>query len=396
MRILHAIPVYPPAWQYGGPVLSVSRLCEALVCAGHSVHVLTTNAGLPDLPQSMFQRPVIRNGVVINYFPVDSHRGIIRSKVMDANLNHALNNADILHLSSIWQPWANKLQRFANQAGIPVLQSARGALSAYSFRRSWWKKFPYYYFIQRPLLQKALGIHVTSIQELHEVSRHKLKPRCFLFPNPVDVSLPFINSDQRVFWRNHFNLVEPCRLLLVCGRQHHKKGLDILPILLSILANHQWFLLLVGSDEDGSGFRLLRAMTRLGLGHRVHVLPTVPSDELAGLFAAADLLLLPSRHENFGNVVIEALACGCPVIISDSTGVANDLLHKAPSDFGMVVPRTIHHWTTWLQAWFARPVIRANQTAEWVICHYSKEAVAQRAIDVYTTLINYCSSFKKV
>jgi hypothetical protein len=39
MRILHCLPVYAPAWQFGGPVLSVSRLCEALVVEGVDVEV---------------------------------------------------------------------------------------------------------------------------------------------------------------------------------------------------------------------------------------------------------------------------------------------------------------------------------------------------------------------
>ena len=48
MRVLHFLPVYAPAWQFGGPVLSVSRLCEGLAAEGVAVRVLTTDAGLPE------------------------------------------------------------------------------------------------------------------------------------------------------------------------------------------------------------------------------------------------------------------------------------------------------------------------------------------------------------
>ncbi|MEB3333644.1 MAG: hypothetical protein VKP70_01520, partial [Cyanobacteriota bacterium] len=51
MRLLHFLPVYAPAWQFGGPVLSVSRLCEGLARLGVEVEVITTNAGLPDWPE---------------------------------------------------------------------------------------------------------------------------------------------------------------------------------------------------------------------------------------------------------------------------------------------------------------------------------------------------------
>ena len=50
MQILHFLPVYVPAWQFGGPILSVSRLCEGLVSQGAQVRVITTNAGLPEFP----------------------------------------------------------------------------------------------------------------------------------------------------------------------------------------------------------------------------------------------------------------------------------------------------------------------------------------------------------
>jgi len=50
MRVVHVLPVWAPAWQYGGPVHSVGRLCEGLAAAGVTVEVLTTTAGLPHWP----------------------------------------------------------------------------------------------------------------------------------------------------------------------------------------------------------------------------------------------------------------------------------------------------------------------------------------------------------
>ena len=68
MRILHFIPVYKPAWRYGGPVRSVSELCEELVAQGVAVTVFTTNTdgnGVLDVPTD---QPVIVNGVQVYYF----------------------------------------------------------------------------------------------------------------------------------------------------------------------------------------------------------------------------------------------------------------------------------------------------------------------------------------
>ena len=67
MRVLHFLPVYAPAWQFGGPVLSVSRLCEGLVQLGIELRVITTNAGLPDFPAEQLGRPQLVNGVNVTY-----------------------------------------------------------------------------------------------------------------------------------------------------------------------------------------------------------------------------------------------------------------------------------------------------------------------------------------
>ena len=68
LSITHAIPVYAPAWHFGGPVLSVSRLCEGLAADGHQIKVITTNAGLPELPDNQLGRPVLLRGVEVTYY----------------------------------------------------------------------------------------------------------------------------------------------------------------------------------------------------------------------------------------------------------------------------------------------------------------------------------------
>jgi hypothetical protein len=128
MRILHFMPVYAPAWQFGGPVLSVSRLAEGLVQQGIDTRVVTTNAGLPQLPPEQLGQPQLRHGVMVTYFPVNQPNGPIQSKALLAALPAALEGVDLLHISAIWQPLGIPVQRAALARGIPVLASLRGAL----------------------------------------------------------------------------------------------------------------------------------------------------------------------------------------------------------------------------------------------------------------------------
>ena len=387
MRILHAIPVYAPAWQFGGPVLSVSRLCEALVAEGLSVEVITTNAGLTTTQQPTLGQPVLLNGVNVTYYPVDADTGPIRSSALVQDLPNVLERVDLLHLSAIWQPLGIPIQQAAWKLGVPVLHSLRGALSPYSLSQRWWKKLPYFLLRERPSLQRAAALHVTSLQEQRELKPLRLKAPCRLLPNPMNLSKLQHDPDLGRAWRQQLGLEFDQPVFVICGRQHHKKGLDILPDVLGALRHKPWSLLLVGQDEDGSGASLLRQLTRRGLADRVTQQATVPADSLGGLYNAADLLLLPSRHENFGNVVIEAMACGCGVLISDKTGVASDLQRDAPSGFGAVLPRQTEAWIRWLEHWLEAPERPGRAAAQWTAVHYSQAAVAAQAIEIYREIL---------
>ena len=114
LRITHVIPVYAPAFKFGGPVLSVSRLCEGLAKKGHQVRVITTNTGLPELPKYQLGKPIMRGGVEVTYFPIDHIKGPIRSKELKNALHNELRDIDLLHLSTVWHPLGIGVQREAS------------------------------------------------------------------------------------------------------------------------------------------------------------------------------------------------------------------------------------------------------------------------------------------
>lgn len=388
MRVLHFLPVYAPAWQFGGPVLSVSRLCEGLAAAGVEVRVLTTDAGLPREPAEAAGTPQWRNGVEVIRHPVDHQGGTIRSRALEANLDSALEGMDLLHLSAIWQPLGLPVQRAALKRGIPVLHGLRGALGPYSFRRGWWKKVPWYLLRERPLLQRAAGLHLTSHQEERELKGRGLTAPRWILPNPLDLQSLGVDPALGRQTRQQLGLAPEEPLFLICGRLHHKKGLDLLPHALAPLRDQPWRLLIVGAEGDGSGAALRAALEGRGLGERVLWQPTRAAADLAGIYNAADLLLLPSRHENFGNVVIEALACGAAVLVSDQTGVGGDLLAEAPPGYGRVLPRQPERWREALAAWLRQPQRAGDRCAAWAAARYGQEAVARQALGIYREILH--------
>jgi glycosyltransferase involved in cell wall biosynthesis len=108
-------------------------------------------------------------------------------------------------------------------------------------------------------------------------------------------------------------------LVLSVGRIARGKGLEHL---VEAVARLDRVRLAVAGPDDGHGLlpELLQLRDRLGAGERVHLLGTV--DDPFELYGDADVLALPSAHENFGMVAAEAAAAGTPSVVSDRCGVA--------------------------------------------------------------------------
>jgi D-inositol-3-phosphate glycosyltransferase len=80
----------------------------------------------------------------------------------------------------------------------------------------------------------------------------------------------------------------------------------------------------------------LQALTaRLGLSRQVRFIPAQPQEVLTRYYAAADVLVMPSHYESFGMVVLEAMACGTPVVASQVGGMASTVV---PGGTGFLAP----------------------------------------------------------
>lgn len=129
----------------------------------------------------------------------------------------------------------------------------------------------------------------------------------------------------------------PERFILFVGTLEPRKGIDTLIDALAALRQAQPELALVIAGKRGWYWeQLLQRIETQGLAAQVHVLDYVHEDDLVGLYAAAAVFALPSRYEGFGLPVLEAMACGAPVVttnvssLPEVTGEAG--LMVAPND----------------------------------------------------------------
>lgn len=134
--------------------------------------------------------------------------------------------------------------------------------------------------------------------------------------------------------RARCKLPEQAKALITVGALVERKGfhrvIDCLP---ALMARHPdlHYLIVGGASPEGDMESQLRAqVTRLGLGDRVRFLGPVPPEDLKWPLSAADVFVLATRNEGWANVILEAMACGLPVVATDVGGnrevVARDAL----------------------------------------------------------------------
>jgi glycosyltransferase involved in cell wall biosynthesis len=203
--------------------------------------------------------------------------------------------------------------QLARVRGVPYVISPRGVLVRELLRRkSYWVKTFWLRAFDARSLAGAARIHVTSDTELRELSAFGLRiAATILAPNGVDTP-PVLAADGGML-----ELSEPYGLFL--GRISWKKGLDRA---LRALVHTQARLLIVGGDDEGLQPALEREALQLGVTERIEFLGQRDGAQKWQLLRNARFLILPSYNENFGNVVAEAMAVRCPVIVTPEVGAA--------------------------------------------------------------------------
>jgi starch synthase len=195
--------------------------------------------------------------------------------------------------------------------------------------------------LRRPAVKLLRCLVVGSSAEAARLRSDRGLPpgRISTIPNPLD--LDQWAPGDRPAARSALGLPQDARVVVWHGRVDlHRKGLDVLldawQLVLDAAADLDLRLLLVGTGPDAEVLRA-RLVERPLTG--VHWLDryTLDRDELRRHLHAADVAVLPSRHEGFAVAPLEAMACGLPVVASDVPGV-QDLLPGGEVDGGLVVP----------------------------------------------------------
>jgi len=162
---------------------------------------------------------------------------------------------------------------------------------------------------------------------------------------------------DKVAVRHSWNVDSKGLVILFCAKlQPWKRPLDLLRAFAHAAVPNA---ILVFAGEGPLRSRLETEAVALEVATRVRFLGFVNQSQLPSVYAASDLMVLPSEHEAFAVVVNEASCCGCPVIVSDRVGAAEDLVKPVNPSF--IYPcGNIDALAALLKATLADPVLLAN------------------------------------
>jgi glycosyltransferase involved in cell wall biosynthesis len=143
---------------------------------------------------------------------------------------------------------------------------------------------------------------------------------------------------------------------------------------------------IAGPDSDGYRAKVERMVENHHLGDRVVFTGMLYGKERIEALVDADLFVLPSYQENFGIAVVEALAAGCPVLVSDQVNIHEQI---TSAGVGGMAPARVNEFAAELTLWMGNPALResaASRAVDFVRRHYDWRAIAQRWAERYERL----------
>jgi glycosyltransferase involved in cell wall biosynthesis len=327
-RLLSIATLYPnPHQPRFGPF--VARQMEALAARGDWDVTVVNPIGVPPVAAGRY-RPLLAAAVTGTEHGVTVHRPrftllpavggpfnprmIVRAVLPLAQRLHALGAFDLVD-AQFFYPDGPAAARIAAALGLPLSIKARGA------DISFWGHKAYALRKMKHAAAQAAGLLAVSEALAADMAALGLpRDKITVHYTGLDRSRfrPHDRARSRARLTREFGFAVPPRapLLATVGALIPRKGQQFaIRALARLPAAH---LLLVGTGPDRTA---LEALAReAGLAGRVHFLGSLDHTLLPIVLSAADAMVLPSASEGLANVWVEALACGCPLVISEAGG----------------------------------------------------------------------------
>ena len=349
MRVLHVIPSV--AERSGGPATAIVPMCRALQQHGVDVLLVTTDAGMREAIGSGGKPPFqtcslyrdlgkeqpfqtcslyrdlekeqVRKGglpplgqyrgVPAIFFPTQLGESFKYSRPLATWLNSHLREFDLAHIHAVFNHSSIAAAHGCRKAGVPYVVRPLGTLEPWSMTQKSLRKRVFWQIAGKAMLQRAAAVHYTTDAE-------QSATEALLGLNHGKVIGLGVIAEQTTSCAKQ-------KVVLVLSRLHPKKGLDVLiEAFLSLTQEEKfndWRLVIAG---DGPHDHVSKLRQMAAGSDKIVFTGWLDGDAKDNLLNSASLLALPSRQENFGMCVIEALSRAMPVLVSPHVNLAEEIV----------------------------------------------------------------------
>ena len=354
-----------------GATYTVVSLCKALIRDGFNVVLLNGECSYLSVQPDFLLRFPLSPGPV----------RLCRTPQMLQWLNRMgkAKQISVIHTHGMWTMPNVYPEVIRRKYHVPTIMSPHGSMSAFAMQSGSVAKKLFWPLYQHRMLKRVSCFHATSESEYTDIRRLGFKQPVAIIPNGIDYPVAIVADKPAGL-----------RTLLFLGRIAPIKGLDMLLPAWNEVAHKfpQWRLRIIGPDSRGYLAKVQKMATDLAL-ERIEFSGSLSGDAKWAAYREAELFILPSYSENFGNTVAEALGIGIPVIAS--TGTPWQILEE--KGCGWWVPANVAGISQVLEQAMslAPPVLSAmgENGTKWARDTFSWKKVAQMMADTYSWAINH-------
>jgi glycosyltransferase involved in cell wall biosynthesis len=334
MKILHVIPAVAP--RYGGPSQAVVEMCLALQDAGLTVEICTTDADGDGRLAVELDKPTLYRGVQTHFFRRDRSEAFKFSRSLAQWLDKNVARYDIVHIHAVFSHSTYSAAQACQRHQIPYIVRPLGTLEPWSMHQKRLRKMLAWRLFFRHLLHGAAAVHYTTEQERELTEQSLNLSKGIIIPNGINEALLAVKPTGK--FREQYGIPSNATTVLCLSRLHPKKGIDLLLKAFLELRTQGKLApvhLVLAGDGEPSYVDQLRGIVRgTAAESSVHWTGWLEGESKFAALVEANLFVLNSFQENFGIGVVEAMACGTPVLLSQQVGLAADV---AKHDAGWIV-----------------------------------------------------------
>ncbi len=335
MKVLHLVGFYP---EIGGPFTVIRELLIKLSQRGVEIKVLSPIPKGYDRNKLDFVKEL---PFEVEYIEEQLPRWIMPSfslKFINRTKNE---NFDIIHIAMPFD-FYNIAAYFSNKSYIISLH---GTFMKEAYKMIWYKKLKkdlYMKIIGKRILEKAKIIHLITEEEREHFLEFypEFEEKLRVIPNGIDLTQFEVEIEKSELLKKYPQLKDK-KVILFLSRINWKKGLDLLiPAFAKLYSERKDVHLLIVGKDDGDNYesKVKNWVKEYNLEKAVTFTGLLTGRDKLTAFYGSDFFVLPSYSEGLPTAVIEAMACGLPVVVSDKVGITREIKRY---DAGIIVNTTV-------------------------------------------------------